>query len=152
MSIKNFAKYMCVCVCVCIYIYIYLFIYLYQRFQIFGTTPNKMYLEGNNIAQFCITFSDYCRNCLAHFWKGCLSYIVVELWFRSLHLLHKHENTGHLWASRFDATDWTCHTANSVLQLGNGHCVNIQDRSYAWLVNLASAMGGLLIRLLCTNI
>ena len=134
--------------------FIYLSIY-FKKFISLEQLPLKcsssMNSEENNIAEFRIAFADYCRNCLAHFWNGCMAHNIVELWFRSIHLLHKHENTGQVWAPRSDVTDWTCHTANRILQLGNGHCVNLQGRSYDWVVSLASPWGGLWMRLLCTN-
>ena len=130
--------------------FICLFIY-FKEFQSLELLPLQSIRKKNNIAEFCIAFADYCRNCLAHFCNGCLSHTVVELWFRSLHLLGKHENTGQLWPLKFDVTNWTCHTANRILQLGNSRCVNLQGRTHDWLVSLASLWGGLLMRLLCTN-
>ena len=93
--------------------FIYLFIYLLQSIQIFGTTPTTMHSEKNNICWIL-----YCICCLLQkLFSTLLQWLSVThcsgLWFISLHLLRKHENTGQLWALRFDVTAWTCHTANT---------------------------------------
>lgn len=132
------------------YTHLFVCLFISKNWNLWNYSHGKVF-RRNDIAEFWIAFADYCRNCLAHFCNGRLSHTVVELWFRSLYLLHKHENTGQLWALIFDVTDRTCHPANRILQLGNSHCVNLQGRSYDWLVSLASPWGGQLMRLLCTN-